>query len=632
VVVTRAPAEGYVSGESRGDAELIWLPAEGGEATLIAPAEGRGNIHFRTGEPDRIYAYGGGAVVSFRWDGLEEREHVRVAGASLVTLAPQGDQALAQVGGHVHAVTVPPMILPDGQAPSVDPDGDNFPGDQLTVIGGSFPAWDQSGRRIHWSIGNAHVIYDLDAAEAFADSLEAAEADAPSDTTTAGEETESEDDPEYEPLETRIEIVVERDIPQGQVVLRGARIITMNDDLDVIENGEVVIRNNRIVYVGPSGSGQIEGQARIIDMAGMTITPGFVDTHAHLRARGVHRAQNWSYVANLAYGVTTTRDPQTGTTDVLDYTDMVEAGQVLGPRIYSTGPGVFSGENIQDLDHAREVLSRYSEYYDTKTIKQYVAGNREQRQWIIQAAYEQELMPTTEGSLDQEMGLSEIIDGYSGHEHSWPGFPIQTDFIRLAAESGIAYTPTILVAYGAPWAENFWYATERPHEEEKLRRFTPHSEVDGKTLRRADGWFMEEEHGFRLIGETVKDLVEAGGKAGIGSHGQLQGLGYHWELWSVASGGMQTMDALRVATRLGAEALGLDGDLGSVQEGMLADLVVLSANPLDDLRNSKAIRFVMKNGRLYDGDTLAEIYPTEGDAPTFYWQRDEPNTAAGIGG
>ena len=636
--------------------EIVWVSANpdgsgGGPATLIAPTDGRANPHF-VEEKDRIHLFRfPDALVSIRWDGTDEKEHVKVRGPtpqgstqglspSTIEMAPRGDQALAEIQREIYTVTVPRA----GVIPTINvsnPDNASFPARRVTEIGGEFPTWSGDGRTVHFSLGNAHFSYDLDAARAYEDSVEAAEAEEEADEETdeevgaeaaeeEGEETEEEaEDDGYRAAEHRILIEAPRDIPTGVAVLRGGRAITMNGD-EVIEEADIVIRDNRIEAVGASGSVAVPEGAVVFDISGRTVVPGFVDTHAHLRARDqLHRTDVWPYLANLAYGVTTTRDPQTGNTEVLSYADMVRAGSILGPRVYSTGPGVFWQDGIDTEEEAMNVLSRYADYFDTKTIKMYVAAARKGRQHIIMAARELGLMPTTEGSLNLRQNLTETIDGYPGLEHSIPIFPVYDDYVRLFAETGRVYTPTLLVSYGGPWAENYFYSRENPHDDPKLRRFVPHDEVDSRTLRRAQ-WFREDQHVFVRHGEFVRNLVDAGGKAGVGSHGQLQGLGYHWELWAMAADDMDAHDALRTATIFGAEAIGLDRDLGTIEAGKLADLVILTANPLDDLRNTNAIEQVMLNGRLYDADTLDEIHPRQRPLAPLWWWDDEPEGLPGV--
>jgi hypothetical protein len=317
----------------------------------------------------------------------------------------------------------------------------------------------------------------------------------------------------------------------------------------------------------------------------------------------------------------------------------VETGAMIGPRIYSTGPGVFSGEHIRDLNHARDVLKRYAKYYDTHTLKMYMTGNRQQREWIIMAAKELGIMPTTEGALDFKLDLTHAMDGYPGIEHALPIAPIYDDVVQLFAKSGLTNTPTLIVSYGGPFGENYWFTNTNVHDDPKVRHFIPESDLDAKTRRRGTaaggspgpgGWFRPEEYVFTQHAEFARDVINAGGRIGIGSHGQFQGLGYHWELWMMRTGGMSNFDVLRMATILGAEGIGMGTDLGSIEPGKMADLVVFDENPLDDIKNTGTIRFVMKNGRMYEGNTLDEVYPRQRKMPVLTWQEKEVKTSAGI--
>ncbi|MDG2476220.1 MAG: amidohydrolase family protein [Flavobacteriaceae bacterium] len=646
----RSYKESYGPGAFKSNERIMWVSSNGGKLNYIAESKGRSNPHFVKGK-NRIFLFNySNGLVSIKWDGTDEKKIIKVTGttpfgagekttpsnASLILISPDGNQGLAKIGNNIYSFIIPYSGVESLKISVSNPKSSSFPARKLTKIGGEFPSWDTYTNSIYWSLGKSFFTYNLDEAKQYDDEKEDSKDEDSEDEDSEDEDSEDEDsededsEDEFEASEIDIIVKVKRDIPDSSILIKNAKIITMNGD-EIIENGSIYIKNNRIEDISADEI-EIDESVKIIDVKGKVVMPGFIDTHAHMWPRwGLHKYQPFSYAANLAYGVTTTRDPQTSTSDILTYSDLVDSGKIIGPRIYSTGPGVlYSRYNIKSLDDANDVLKQYSKYYNTKTIKMYVAGNRQQRQWILMAAKEQRIMPTTEGSLNLRLNITETIDGYPGQEHNHPIYPAYKDLIGLTAFSKKAYTPTLLVTYGGPWAENYYYATENVNGDKKLNFFTPKNELESLSRRRNVGWFMEEEYTFPELSVFVKDLVEAGGIAGVGSHGQLQGLGYHWELWSMASGGIKNHDMLKVSTILGAYAIGLDKELGSIEKGKLADLVILNKDPLKKIRNTNSVDMVMKNGRLYSGDNLDQIYPIKQKAQNFDWQEKYPDSLPGI--
>ena len=625
VVALRQPRQARLNGtggfaQSGLGMDVIWVPAEGGDATLVVPARGTGRPHFSS-DPERIFVYSNQGLQSFRWDGSDRRTLLKVEGrsrapqptpASDVRISPDGKHALAKLNEQLFLVAMPAA---GGETPTVNVNTPSVPVKKLTDIGADDFQWADGGKAMTWALGSSF----------FRQALATVTYDPPKPEGADAEKKEEEPAPKVKSLASEIEVNIEqpRRKATGTVVLRGAKIITMKG-MEVIPDGDIVVTDHRIAAVGKRGSVTIPAGARIFDVKGATIMPGIIDVHAHWIeiARGELDPQSWVFMANLAYGVTSGRDPQTSTNDVFAYQDLIDMGEMLGPRAFNTGPGIFSSNDFQSLDEARNVVARYKKYYRTNTVKSYMVGNRKQREWMVMACKENGIMPTTEGGLDLKLDLTHALDGFAGNEHALPIVPLYKDVVEIFARSGISYTPTLLVAYGGPWAENYFYESTKVHDDEKLRRFIPHDILDERAKRRP--WFSDEEQVFPKLAAQAAKIVRAGGRVCVGGHGQLQGIQCHWEMWALQSGGMTNHEVLRSATLYGAQAIGYEQDLGSIEAGKLADLVVLNKDPLENIRNTNTIRYVMKGGDMWEASTLDQVWPIEKKLQAPWWWKDQP--------
>ncbi len=213
------------------------------------------------------------------------------------------------------------------------------------------------------------------------------------------------------------------------------------------------------------------------------------------------------------------------------------------------------------------------------------------------------------------------MDGFSGSEHALPTVPVSQDVIDLFARSRVSYTPTLVVGNGGPHARSRLIAPDLLHDDAKLNRFVPHHVIDELTQRRPT--YAQHEYVYPRVAAGAAKILRAGGLIGVGSHGELQGLAYHWEMQALATEGLTPMEVLRSATLGSSETIGRARDLGSLESGKLADLLVLDRDPRANIADTLSIREVMKNGRLYEAETLDEVWPRQRTYPVP-WFREEP--------
>ena len=486
-----------------------------------------------------------------------------------------------------------------------------LPLNKLTRDAGTYIHWAKDSQHLMWTLGPKYFVRDIRSAFPFVNGG--------TDKT-----------PAIDTAGTQIGLKLKTDVPDGKIAFKNVRIITMKGD-EVIENGTIVVDQNKITAVGKADAVNIPADAKVYDLAGKTIMPGIIDVHAHLHPSpdGVSPQQDWNYFADLSFGVTTVHDPSTSTEMVFSQAEMVKSGTMTGPRIYSTGTILYGADGdfkavINSLDDALSNLRRLKDV-GAFSVKSYNQPRREQRQQIIEAARELQMEVVPEGGSTFFTNMNMIVDGHTGIEHNIPVLPVYKDVKTLWNESKSGYTPTLIVCYGGQFGENYWYDRTEVWKDQHLLNFTPRSIIDERSRRRTTSEYADYNH--IEVSKAVKAIADGGTKVNLGAHGQLQGLGAHWELWMLAQGGMTPLQAIRCATMNGANYLGMEKEIGSLEVGKLADMIVLNQNPLEDIRNSDKIKYVMLNGRLYDSDSMNEIGNHEKPRLRFWWQINKSDTA-----
>lgn len=590
--VVRFDANAGAAGDSGVTMALINRPSGmsiSGEARrqLPRPSVGPGGRVFWPEERAGVAgARGGTALMSVLPDGSDKQEHLSFPAADEIIPSPDGRYVAFAEGDNVY---VAPMAWGGigGGAQRVEKRRGQFPVTALSRDGGLFPRW-RDNNTLEYGSGPAFYVHHMETGR--------------TDTL-------------------RLALSVPRSVPTGTVALTNARIVTLNKR-EVIERGTIVVAGSRIRCVGRCSTSGID---RVINVSGKTIIPGLVDMHSHhyREWRGMRPRHDFEQAIYLAYGVTTTLDVSMYSQNMFPTAELIEAGEIVGPRGFSTGDNITAGDaaRANEINNPRDALAMVKKMADwgAVSIKQYAQPRRDQRQWMADASRQVGMNETSEGGFFFE-NLGFIMDGQTGWEHAFSEVPMYSDGAKFLGKAGATYSPTLVVAGPGAWSIDYWFQESDVWRDAKQRRWfpwralVPHTRV--RTLR------PKTDYAYGLIAQAMADIIAEGGWGALGSHGEHHGLAPHWELWMGASA-LGNHGALEVASLHGARFLGADKDLGSLEVGKLADLIVLNGNPLQDIRKTADAQYVMKGGRLYDAMSLDEVWPRQVPFGPTYWVNDD---------
>jgi len=584
--------------------DLVRIPSGGGDATLVARLPGAANAaspgfdSFRTQIVRATWLADGRiwyphqvqsgfnqmvtSLISVKPDGSDRRVHATFTHADEVVPSPDGKSVALQEADNVYVAPLPPATGATPVKIETGPRG-MVPVTKLSNEGGLFPRW-RDGNTVNFGSGARFYSYRV--------------AEKRTDTVA-------------------IRLSVPRPVPTGSLTFTNARIVVFGST-GVIENGTLVVRGTRIACVGRCSTSGVD---KVIDASGKTLIPGWVDVHSHnyREHRGLIPQHNYEGAAFLAFGTTTTMDPSMWSQNLFPTAEMVDAGAIVGPRVFTTGDPLYAGDGARQVEFTSyEVVDRAIarlKDWGAVSLKQYLQPRREQRQWVTDVARKRGIMVTSEND-DLEYTIGMAMDGHTGFEHPLSYLPVYGDLSTFLGKAGITYSATNMVGGAGPWNEEYWYQESDTWKDPKLRRWLPWvqyiPQTRTRTLRPAT------DYSYPFIAQAIADVVAAGGYGAIGAHGQHNGPGGHYEVW-MAAAGMPPIKALEVASLHGARFIGREQDLGSLEVGKLADLMVLNSNPLTNIRNTMDMMYVMKGGVLYDDETLDEVWPTAKPYGRYPW-------------